>query len=395
MPFTFPTSKKGKHSAYKTVQDSMIGSWGDGKHPFRYTWDRSAVDWHSYKEENSKGDFSHANPYYRNAGIVVTDKPCIEVLEGSDHNGYYIDTRTTWMSQWLGNLEFMRWPAGLAPLRDNLIAQAITEARNDCRRGRVQNGADIGEARQTAGMIGDAAKTVLSAYRAGRRGNWRSVPQILGMNRRSVLSGRYPANKWLEYQYGWKPLLGSIHDNVGLLDRRLRGESATFTVQKSVRDSLNRDIVNGAFREVHKADLKVRVGFTCRVTDSFVDGLDTAGVLNPLSIAWELLPMSFVLDWFVPVGNVLESLTATIGLELYTGYLSMTDDIERTTSMKTPIAGPAPWWKVVDGGEFKSAFYVFERHVYGDFPMPRLYANTNPFNTNRVLSAISLIRQRM
>lgn len=32
-----------------------------------------------------------------------------------------------------------------------------------------------------------------------------------------------------------------------------------------------------------------------------------AGLQDPLSVAWELLPYSFVLDWFIPVGNYLQA----------------------------------------------------------------------------------------
>jgi hypothetical protein len=32
------------------------------------------------------------------------------------------------------------------------------------------------------------------------------------------------------------------------------------------------------------------------------------GVLDPLSVAWEVLPFSFVADWFIPIGTYLENL---------------------------------------------------------------------------------------
>jgi hypothetical protein len=41
--------------------------------------------------------------------------------------------------------------------------------------------------------------------------------------------------------------------------------------------------------------------------------LSSAGVTNPLLVAWELVPFSFVVDWFLPVGNYVEQLDAMLG----------------------------------------------------------------------------------
>jgi len=37
-----------------------------------------------------------------------------------------------------------------------------------------------------------------------------------------------------------------------------------------------------------------------------VDVPQLAGLQDPASVAWELLPWSFVVDWFIPIGNWLE-----------------------------------------------------------------------------------------
>jgi hypothetical protein len=48
--------------------------------------------------------------------------------------------------------------------------------------------------------------------------------------------------------------------------------------------------------------------------------LASLGITNPLLVAWELVPFSFVVDWFLPIGNYLESLDSLLGYE--TAYTS-------------------------------------------------------------------------
>lgn len=39
------------------------------------------------------------------------------------------------------------------------------------------------------------------------------------------------------------------------------------------------------------------------------------GLTNPLLLGWELIPFSFVADWFIQVGDYLETLDALIGVK--------------------------------------------------------------------------------
>jgi hypothetical protein len=132
------------------------------------------------------------------------------------------------------------------------------------------------------------------------------------------------------------------------------------------------------------------VGFKVRVSNAFISNLDTAGVINPLSIAWELSPYSFVVDWFIPVGNVLSALSDTIGLELQDGYQSYSSNrVLRTQMRPQAFKGNET---LLDPGMEEIHLFRTERFPYTSFPMPALYAKKNPFSTSHILSAISLIR---
>ena len=42
--------------------------------------------------------------------------------------------------------------------------------------------------------------------------------------------------------------------------------------------------------------------------------LSETGFSNPLSVAWEIVPWSFVIDWMIPVGDYLNGLDALCGV---------------------------------------------------------------------------------
>jgi hypothetical protein len=50
--------------------------------------------------------------------------------------------------------------------------------------------------------------------------------------------------------------------------------------------------------------------------------MNALGLANPAALVWEALPLSFVFDWFVPVGNWLQGATAEAGLEHQFGFMT-------------------------------------------------------------------------
>lgn len=59
--------------------------------------------------------------------------------------------------------------------------------------------------------------------------------------------------------------------------------------------------------------------------------LSSVGLLNPAAIAWELVPLSFVFDWFYNIGDFLERQTADTGLTPLKAWETI--DVRGTASM--------------------------------------------------------------
>jgi len=65
-----------------------------------------------------------------------------------------------------------------------------------------------------------------------------------------------------------------------------------------------------------------KMSFAAHMEDEAAIIGSASGISNPLLLAWELIPYSFVFDWLLPVGNYLEGLTAYDGFRLSNGWMT-------------------------------------------------------------------------
>lgn len=265
----------------------------------------------------------------------------------------------------------------------NTRARARTEALNKLRGdSSLQLGADLAEINKTLAMIASPSIAVVKALLAAKHGRWSDVPRHLGLSKKDIMSGKYPANKWLEYQYGWKPLMSSIHDGYNRFKSNPR--TGVLQVRRTCSDSQSLDFIRNNVRCVGSVDLKHRVIVDFAVADQFVDALDGVGLANPLSVAWEVVPFSFVVDWFAPVGNVFAAATQTMGL---TCLQTVETGI---TNARVQMTGHGDY---DNPGSARHEMYIMGRSVSQDFPIPEFYFKPSPFSTSHVTSALALLRQ--
>lgn len=264
-------------------------------------------------------------------------------------------------------------------MRSRLIAECMVKAG-----GRKANfGAMLGESRSTLNHIAKTSLTVLKAYRALRRGRIRQFLELLGLNKNTVLSGKFAADKWLETQYAWKPLLSDIYDTSKVLSEGVKRNSQVVSASRTLKDSA--DYKSGA------AHGSVSVGYRCKlfykVSNSSIDALSRLGLINPLEVAWELVPFSFVIDWFIPVGTLLEAYSSTMGMSFIDGHISTKSSIDARYEVNNPLGG-----YYLDEGRFSFVWsYSGFKRVTVNSATPLPYFKS-PFSSNHLASAFALIR---
>lgn len=137
---------------------------------------------------------------------------------------------------------------------------------------------------------------------------------------------------WLEYSFGWKPFTQDIYDGCQVLAKPLPGGRAygrgkqDFTYQYSQGSAGLQLYATGYHR--------VQQGGEFYVTNPNEYLLQQLGLHNPLTIAWEIVPFSFVVDWAFDVGSFLGGFTDMAGLTIVNPYYSRTTRYRNLVSMR-------------------------------------------------------------
>lgn len=269
------------------------------------------------------------------ASYMLSDKSIAEFTHTGARNvsGYYYD------------------PPLAVPAR--LEAAAITKARLKLKDQDINLAQAFGERAQTARLVSDSLKSITGAVRGLRRGDLQAAQRALGLRQKGDNRIRPEAafDRWLELQYGWKPLLGDvegaskrlwgIHRESSRMTARCKAASFDYErISRPFTDVVGNVYVNLIKHREIEYKTFVRLDFV-RSENNAVANWSELGITNPLSLAWELLPFSFVFDWFIPVGDYLSSLDATLGWDFIGGSCTtVMREKHRCNVLGVP---PIPW----------------------------------------------------
>lgn len=205
------------------------------------------------------------------------------------------------------------------------------------------------------------------------------------------------SNEWLQYRYAIMPLVFSVQDIVELLDSR----TAEFKTGRS-RDSvqLKGDSAplfggeSGFIYDEVTGTIKCSAVGKSRFTDQSLRLADQISI-NPFLTAWELIPFSFVIDWFVNVGDVILANTSTwLSLASQSAFCA---SVKQEYTLLSKFRGSLTDSYVITGSDYVScdgsvsrpAFH-YEKHDLSEWDVPirmqtfRTYDRTlyNPRDTS-------------
>ncbi len=259
----------------------------------------------------------------------------------------------------------------------------------------------LGERKQVANQVVNTLRTITGTIRDLRRGNVESAIRRMAGDPRTArkLKPLDIASQWLSLQYGWKPLLGDIYDVVNDLHKREKTLPKTFRCSSKLSTSAKSDS-SWAF-DLNGTNVGVRsttgvVKYMIRAFPDIALAEPAAlGFTNPLTVAWEVTPWSFVVDWFYPVGNYLDQLSADHGWIFYDGCESVLvkskefaqgNYFKQYTSLGWTYTTALNFWG-------QNSYDRFGRNVLGGFPSVEAPRFKNPFSAGHVANAIALLAQ--
>lgn len=254
---------------------------------------------------------------------------------------------------------------------------------------KVNFGEALAESRSTVRHLAHTASTLAQAMLYARRGRWDRVHKMFGLSGRPLASGKTFSSRWLEYQFGWMPLMSDIYGTAELLKQGLREKAQLFSVQRTLTDIEQAKPNGTAIRAFGSSTRRTRVKLYAQVSDQEISRLTSLGLLDPLQVGWALVPYSFAIDWFLPVGNFLEALGATRGLTFIGGHRTYWVE-----SISTQYWRPPSYSGMVGDSEFQvvCSAVATRRVRLTSFPSPALYLKS-PFSTSHLISGLALVRQ--
>lgn len=270
--------------------------------------------------------------------------------------------------------------------RDYIYNLALNKL-NDKVRGGLDLGLSLAESGQTIRM--------LNAYERFTSWNEDRLRLIQRNLRRKYQDTRRLASMWLEWQYGIRPLISDIyaaHDEaVRVVLNEIKTFKAGHTVPLSAFDGSDSSL---GFSAKYHTEVQGKQGcmfsLAYEIPSSRFD-LQRWSSLNPVSFAWELTTLSFVVDWFVDVSGYLRNLeTALLSQARFkTGF---TTELHAYTSTARMSGRNVQYDYAYTGSVAMYRERVrFERKVLSSYPLPRVPSFHAKLGVERLLSAASLL----
>jgi hypothetical protein len=273
----------------------------------------------------------------------------------------------------------------------------------------------IAELDKSVGLFAKTANEIARAAGEIRSGKFSRAARTLKMRKpRGASRNKAFADNWLKFSYGWGPLVADAvgimkHISIGarslsVTGRSRAGSSVPMSGNSQVElareaSSQHRLLATWQYNATWYRMEQVQLVFG--LSDWYWDQVSRLGFTNPGSITWETIPLSFVIDWFANIGDLLGSLNLGLTLEYITG--SYTEYHRNTGSLTgTPVwtdLRPANFYKYssISASITPCVFmdYKMRRSVLAKSEVVMTFVLSSPISTNHAITSAALVVQRL
>lgn len=248
------------------------------------------------------------DPLFSGTGVYTKSKPSTSspaTFMSKSGMTYVRDLRSMYGYNTKGFAEASQDETWMVAGRNRTLAKAKHSA--------VNLAVCLAEYRQTGNLFADVARDVARLTRAALTRN----PKLLLPRRRWDKS---TSERWLQYTYGIKPLMSDVVGSWEALNTAtarplIQQYRAVCRENRKVVDFFDAELLlgplSGSRRVSRVSETKLR-GVTHTVVRFKNEALHRYvgqfGFTNPASVAWEVIPFSFVSDWFINFGEFFASL---------------------------------------------------------------------------------------
>lgn len=324
--------------------------------------------------------------------------------------------RTSWVGSWYLAMDALNmrstYYASTTPWNERLYATAYTKFTDAARQGSAEWGMNIIEARKSLNTFVNlslSAAALVSSFVAANRNAVRWLASHRDSTPRSVakksarLQNRLRAAKvkservrlsneiWildqvaaalLAYRYGIAPIMSDLAHTAQIMSSPYKD---AVSLRKSAKSSWNG--TDSAWDDKWTGTESVVLRATCSVSNPNLLLANRLGLINPAVWLWEAIPWSFVVDWWVGIGNFAQNFTALVGLSLSSASVTRTRSWNGTWVLAAPEVTYVPKGNMLFFGKRKV-------RTTGSLPVPLSASYGTGLNIQRGQNALALIVQQ-
>jgi len=218
------------------------------------------------------------------------------------------------------------------PGKDSIYASvysdAVQQAHANVDQSEMLALATVAESRKTVDFFVETGARLFRILKAAKK---LDVKRIM-----NELSPKEFANRYMELRYAIRPLIYDVNGTISALEKLSRQydrhtargfASEQVKVTDTVPDVGVHWGVNADFSLEATFDYQVRAGVMSHVE---VSELQIFGVDQLMTTAWELLPFSFIVDWFIDVGQAVAALSPKAGVTQLASWATETTKLSST-----------------------------------------------------------------
>lgn len=265
----------------------------------------------------------------------------------------------------------------------------------------------LAERQKTVDLVTDSFRKLTSLLEsvATPRGRAGLLGRLRREKRKLLKGGKEFTDSYLAYRYGVLPTMLDLQGMAAAAEEAVLDKPVHLTGRASKKIPVNsrrRTTWTPGDGIVYDVDVegKGESGAKVRI-DAVVyfqpfRTFERMGLVNLPNVGWELIPYSFVVDWFLGVGDWLQGYTALDGLEHVTVTTTRYCDVQSTSRIISPLSRDVVTW---DGWHDHYDVYtqqpnvsqfIFERTVSNGSPSSKLLWK-NPISLSHFADASALL----
>lgn len=256
------------------------------------------------------------------------------------------------------------------------------------------------ERKETMHTIASALSRLGKGFNLAKAGKFvEAAIALTGHKPRGAIRDTVSGN-WLELQYGWLPLMSDIFGAVETLHKQMHSHKyVVVKSRKKIQEVIPTKVISGSDGEfvdytlasaLYESSVRVKM----RSNSTSLAKASELGLTNPLFVAWERVPLSFVVDWALPIGSFLNQFDSALGWEFAGGSIT-TFDVQKSDKSRSVGKVPSSYVRLsCELNRFVESVTCVRTPIIGWVDMMTIPYIKDPTSLTHIANAWALLTQR-